>query len=234
MAYLASTLITRSFYLSQILARDLQTLTGSMEEDGLFLLNELLDEKSSDLSLIPYYAEYDFPTVQGVEKYFIPNLTEADTVTFNIGEVRFSMNELTRKEYFGSPRVDQLQALPFSYRIERCLGGANIYIYFVPDQGYAIKVWGKFALTEVVLNQDLSLTYDGFYISYLRHYLASKLCSEYGQTFPDGAQKEFMRIEKKLKSTSPADLSISKQSFFNSGSTFDWQWCNLSRGWYPF
>ncbi len=234
MTYLVSTLITRSYYLSQILARDFQTLTGSMEEDGLFLLNELLDEKSSDLSLIPYYSEYDFNTVQGTEMYFIPNLTEVDSMTFNIGEVRFSMNERTRKEYFATPRVDQLQALPFSYRVERCLGGANVFIYFVPNQNYLMKVWGKFALTEVTLNQDLSLTYDGFYISYLRHYLASKLCSEFGQTFPDGAQKEFMRIEKKLKSTSPADLSISKQSFFNSGSTMDWQWANLSTGYYPF
>ena len=234
MAYLVSTLITRSYYLSQILARDLQTLTGSMEEDGLFLLNESLEEKGSDLSLIPYYKQFTLTTAQGTEMYFIPNLAEADTVTFNIGEVRFSMNELTRKEYFGSPRVDELQALPFSYRIERCLGGANLYLYFVPNQDYVVNIWGKFSLTDVTLNQDLSLTYDGFYISYLRHYLASKLCSEYGQTFPDGAQKEFMRIEKKLKSASPADLSISKQSFFNSGSTFDWQWCNLSRGWYPF
>jgi hypothetical protein len=171
MAYLASTLITRAYYLSQILARELQTLTGSMEEDGLFLLNESLDEKASDLSLIPYYNEFDINTIQGQEIYFIPNLMEADSVTFNIGEVRFSMNELTRKEYFSTPRVDNLQALPFSYRIERTLGGSNLYLYFVPNQAYVVKIWGKFGLTDVTLNQDLSLTYDGFYLSYLRHYL---------------------------------------------------------------
>ena len=147
MAYLVSTLITRSYYLSQILARDLQTLTGSMEEDGLFLLNESLEEKGSDLSLIPYYKQFTLTTAQGTEMYFIPNLAEADTVTFNIGEVRFSMNELTRKEYFGSPRVDELQALPFSYRIERCLGGANLYLYFVPNQDYVVNIWGKFSLS---------------------------------------------------------------------------------------
>lgn len=234
MAYLVSTLITRSYYLSQILARDLQTLTGSMEEDGLFLLNEALEEKGSDLSLIPYYNFYTFNTVQGQEMYFVPNLSEVDSITFNIGTVRFSMSDLSRKEYFATPRVDELQALPFSYRVERCLGGANVFIYFVPNQAYVMKIWGKFTLNDVTLDQDLSLTYDGFYLSYLRHYLGSKLCSEFGQTFPDGAQKEFMRIEKKLKSTSPADLTISKKSFFNSGSTMDWQWANLSTGWFPF
>ena len=234
MAYLVSTLITRSFYLSQILARDLQTISGSQTEDGLFLLNELLDEKSSDLSLIPYYREFDVTTVQGTEMYFIPNLMEADSVTFNLGDVRFSMNELTRKEYFATPRIDTLQSLPFSYRIERTLGGANLYLYFLPSQDFVVKIWGKFALTEVTLNQDLSLTYDGFYISYLRHYLASKICSEYGQTLPDGVQKEFARIEKKLKSISPADLSISKKSFFTTNNSLDWQFLNLSQGWFPF
>ena len=45
MAYLASTLITRSFYLSQILSRELQTITGTEMSDGLYLLNEIFDEK---------------------------------------------------------------------------------------------------------------------------------------------------------------------------------------------
>lgn len=234
MAYLASTLITRSYYLSQILARGLQFESGEEMQDGIYLLNELLDEKGSDLQLIPYYKQYQFTTVQGTEMYFVPNLTEADSITFNIGEVRFSMSELTRKEYFSTPRVDGLQALPFSYRVERTLGGSNVYLYFVPNQGYLVTIWGKFSLTDVVLNQDLSLTYDGFYLSYLRHALGIKLCSEYGQTFPDGAMKEFMSIEKKLKSISPADLSINKRSFFNTGCTFDWQFVNLSQGYYPF
>ena len=146
MAYLASTLITRSFYLSQILARDFQTLSGSQEADGLFLLNEALDEKASDVSLIPYYQQYVLNTVAGTESYFIPNLLEADSVTFNIGDVRFSMNEMTRKEYFGTPRIDSLQSLPFSYRIERDLGGSTIYLYFLPSQDFVVKIWGKFGL----------------------------------------------------------------------------------------
>ena len=67
MAYLASTLITRSFYLSQILSRELQTITGTEMSDGLYLLNEIFDEKASDTQLIPYYKEYDFNTVQGTD-----------------------------------------------------------------------------------------------------------------------------------------------------------------------
>ena len=107
------------------------------------------------------------------------------------------MNELTRKEYFGTPRVDGLQALPFSYRYERTLGGCNLYMYFVPNQAYLINIWGKFGLSEVTLDQDLSLTYDLFYIEYLRFALAQYICCEYGQTFPDTCEMKLKQIVKK-------------------------------------
>ena len=234
MAYPASELITRAYFLSQVLARDLQTISGSQMDDGLYLLNALLDVKFSDLQLIPYYTNYQLTTVQGTEKYFIPNLAEADTTTFNIGDVRFSMNELTRKEYFSTPRVDNLQALPFSYRYERTLGGCNLYLYFVPNQAYLVNIWGKFALSDVTLEQDMALTYDLFYIEYLRFALAIYICCEYGQSVPDTIKDKMKEIVKKLKSISPADLSITKRSFFTTNTSYDWQFINLSEGWFPF
>lgn len=234
MAYLASQLITRAYFLSQVLARDLQTISGSEMDDGLYLLNALLDIKFSDLQLIPYYNKFVLNTVQGQETYFIPNLAEADTTVFNIGDVRFSMNELTRKEYFGSPRIDNLQALPFSYRYERTQGGANLNLYFVPNQVYVVTIFGKFALSDVTEFQDISLTYDLFYIEYLRFALAQYICCEYGQTFPDQANMKYKEIVKKLKSISPADLSITKRSFFTTNTAFDWQYMNLGQGYWPF
>jgi hypothetical protein len=234
MAYLASQLITRAYFLSQVLARDLQTISGSEMDDGLYLLNALLDVKFSDLQLIPYYSKFVLNTVQGQETYFIPNLAEADTTVFNIGDVRFSMNELTRKEYFGSPRIDNLQALPFSYRYERVLGGINLNLYFVPNQVYVVTIMGKFALSDVTEFQDISLTYDLFYIEYLRFALAQYICCEYGQTFPDTCAEKLKQIVKKLKSVSPADLSITKRSFFTTNSAFDWQYMNLGMGYWPF
>lgn len=234
MAYTALELVTRAYYLSQIVAREAQTVSGSQISDGLYLLNALLDVKASDLQLIPYYQEYDFTSVAGQEMYFIPNLLEADTVTYYIGQVRFAMSERTRKEYFGIPRVDGIQALSFDYRIERCLGGANIYFYFFPEAAYTYKIWGKFSLTDVTLNTDLSLIYDLYYIEYLRYALAEYICCEFGSSFPDTCKAKLAQIVKKLKSISPSDLSISKRSFFNTGCTFDWQTINLTTGWIPF
>ena len=233
MAYTALELITRSYYLSQVVSRSLQTVSGEQITDGLYLLNALLDIKGSDLHLIPYFNEYVFNAVQGTEMYFVPNLVYTDSITFNIGPVRYSMNETTRKQYFSTPRIDNVQSLPFSYRVERCLDGSNVYLYFVPADAYVMKLWGKFGLTNVTLNTDLSLTYDTFYLEYLRFALAEYICSEWGATFPDQAQAKYMEIRKKLMSISPADLSIQKKSYFTSSPALDWQLINIP-GWVPY
>src|SRR5690242_7261479 len=104
MAYTALELINRAYYLSQIVSRQLQTVTAQQVTDGLYLLNADLDYKSTDVRLIPYYRRYEFDTVQGQEEYFIEDLLLVDTLTFNIDTVRYSLIENTRMEYFAGPR----------------------------------------------------------------------------------------------------------------------------------
>lgn len=233
MAYTALQLITRAYYLSQVVSRSLQQVDGEQVTDGLYLLNALLDIKASDLHLIPYFQEYDFNSIQGQERYFVPNLLYVDTFTFNIGVVRYNMYDMTRKEYFGTPRVDNVESLPFSYRIERCLDGANAYLYFVPADIYQMKIWGKFGLTDVTLTTDLSLTYDNFYLEYLRFALAEYISLEWGATFPDEAKAKYAEIRKKLMMISPADLSIQKRTYFTAPPHIDWQYINIP-GYWPF
>jgi hypothetical protein len=235
MAYTALQLITRAYYLSQIVSRELQVVSGSQVTDGLYLLNAILDSKGSDLREIPYYTEYFFDTVQGQELYYIPGLTSVDSMTFNIGPVRYAMNEETRVGYFGQYRIDNVQSLPFQYRMERTLGGMNVYMYFVPADVYQMKIWGKFELSEVTLQTDLSLSLDLYYIEFLRHELAMYLANEYGATLPDGVMQQYKILEKKVMDVSPADLSLHNLNYFgNSEVGLDWQILNLSGGWLPY
>ena len=234
MAYTSLQLITKAYYLSQVVSRELQTVSGVQISDGLELLNALLDVKGSDLRLIPYYQRDSFPTIAGVEEYFRPNLLSVDTMTFNLGDVRFPMEEKTRYEYFGTPRIDNVTSLPFSYRCERELGGTRIYLYFPANAVYTVKLSGKFGLTEVTLTQDMSLTYDLYYIEYLRYALAEYICLDYGQTFPALTKMKLEEMRKKLLDTSPKDLSMHKRSYFrDQRGGLDWQTINLSEGYWP-
>lgn len=230
MSYLASLLISRAYNLSGIVARDLETVSGSQTEDGLFLLNELLEFMSCDLKKIPYWQKTTFSLIAGQEVYFLANLFQIETFTFNIGAVRFPTTELQRVQYFGSGRVDNIQSLPFEWHLERTTGGSNFYVYFLPDQNYVCTLTGKYALTDVSLNTDMSSVYDGFYLAYLRHALAEKICLENDIQFDQGKMRKMMSMGKRLETVSPPDLTLTKIKFINGSQPFDWQHVNISPG----
>jgi len=234
MAYSALTLITRAWYLSGIVARNLETVSGDQITDGLFLLNTLLDFKATDIRLIPYFTRYAGTFVINQETYFIPNLYEIETMTFNINQLRYPMTNMRRDVYFGAGRVDNISSLPFSYHLERTKGGSNVYVYFLPIAAYPFNLIGKFALTDVTLMQDMSLVYDNFYIEYLRYALAKFFCNEYSIAFAPEKEQMLRVYEKKLMDVSPPDLSLRKVSFMNEGTTLNWAMVNVSGGYLPF
>jgi len=230
MAYTALQLITRAYYLSQVVSRDLQTLNAGQVTDGLYLLNADLEHKGTDLRLIPYFQRTTFNTVQGQEMYFIEGLLYVDSLTFNIGDVRYSLIENTRKEYFSGPRIDDVQSLPYSYRVERVLDGSNIYLYFVPADVYVMKLSGKYKFPVVTLNTDLTTFLDYFYIEWLRYSLAIKICEDYGATVPDATRAKYNEMTKKMIEVSPPDLSIQKRGYFGGSPVLSWQQINIGRG----
>lgn len=233
MAYSALTLITRAWYLSGIVARNLETVSGDQITDGLFLLNTLLDFKASDIRLIPYFTRYAGNFVIGQETYFIPDLYQIEVMTFNIGTVRYPMISMTRDMYFGSGRVNNVQSLPFSYHLERVKGGSNVYVYFLPNDTYPFSLSGKFALTNVTLMQDMALTYDDFYLEYLRYALAQFFCNEYGIAFAPEKLQMLKTYEKKLLDVSPPDLTLKKVSFMGNQAVMNWAQANIGLGYVP-
>lgn len=233
MAYSATLLINRSWNLSGIVARGLETVSGEEGSDGLFLLNELLDFEAADTNLIPYWQRTVLNLVQGQELYYIPNLYQVETFTFNIGPVRYPTQQVSRVKYFGNGRVDNIESLPFSWHPERTLGGTNFRIYFPPMGNYVADITGKYALTNVTASTDLSTLYDGFYIAYLRYALAQRMALEYDISF--GAEKEAQlnKMIKKLQWISPPDMSLQKVGFITRRVGLDWQSINLSKGYWP-
>jgi len=230
----ARTLITKAYYLSGIVSRTFQTVTGAQLSDGLELLNEILSVRSVDSSKIPYFKELDITAVAGQEEYFVDGLIHVETLTFNIGDVRYSMSSKTRDPYFGDARVDNINTLPFSWHVERTLGGSNLYIYFKPDTAYPLKLWGKFGLDSVATaDVDLSLTYDNFYLVFLKYLLARYICDDYNINMPPMAISKLKQLEKLVSDVSPLDLTIEKISSFNVQSGINYGDVNIGRGWRP-
>lgn len=249
MAYTAQTLITRSWYLSGIVARNLQTPTGDQITDGLMLLNALLDYKQIETDLIPYWTYIEMPLVAGQESYFLPNIAQVELATFNIDVVRYPMVNTGRRGYFGSSRVDNISTLPFNWNFNRGQNGGTISFYFLPQSNYPLKMMVKLFLTDVTLSTDLTnisttvpytflqtnnAGYDTSYIEYLRYALAEYMCSEYGIQFNPQSKAILDKMQRELMYESPDDLSRNGVTILGSGASgYNWGDINIGKGWRP-
>lgn len=232
MAYTTLQLINGAYYDSGIVSRGFETVSGQQAIDGLQFLNDLIADKTMENGLIPYYDEYSFAAVPGQERYFIQDLISIDTFVFYIDTVRYQTENRARREYFGSSRADNIQSLPGIWHMERCFQGANLFMYFKPDQAFPLTIWGQFRLAQVVLNQDLSLTLDRFYINYLKFDLAARLCAEYNYTVPPGVAKALNRYEDSIsKKSGPMDLRLTKLSSLQRRGGINYGQVNLGHGW---
>ncbi len=95
-----------------------------------------------------------------------------------------------------------------------------------------MKLSAKYALTTVTLDTDMSLTYDQYYLEYLRYSLAVRICEDWGTTVPDATRAKYNEMQKKLMEVSPADLSLNKRGYFTGAPALDWQLINIP-GWVP-
>lgn len=155
MGYTATKLLSESFYMSGIVAREFQTIQGAQLQEGLETLNTILSDKTVEDGMLPYYSTYQLAALEGVEKYFIPNLISISSIVFYLNTVRYEMKPIPRHEYFGTTRPENVKSLPFTYHVERAVGGCNLYIYYFPNQTYLLKIFGLFTLQITNINQDL-------------------------------------------------------------------------------
>ena len=233
MSYTVTKLITNAFHTSGIVAREFQTVSGTQVQEGLDYLNEILGDTRAADDMLSYFTRYTFNTVVGQEKYTIPGLIEVDTLTFVLNTVRYQMNETQRIEYFGTPRANNINSLPLMYHVERQLDGADLYMYFKPEAVYPMELWGLFGLTAVsALSTDLLLTYDQFYINYLKYMLAKRICVNYDYDVSPKLDMQVKYYEGIIsKQSQQMDLKLQKISTLVSGQALNYGQINLGKSW---
>ncbi len=232
MATTVQSLITGSYYKAQVVAREMGTVSGSQISEGFQWLNDVISDTDVNFSMVPYETTFAFPAVIGQERYFIPGLIQIDTLTFTLNNVRYSMQYQDRNQYFGAARTNNILTLPYSWYVERELGGASLYIYFLPDQEYDMEVHGIFRLPQVTsLTQDMDLTYDRFFKSYLSYALPDRICSEYSIATPVNVTKTLNQYIAYINQKSRnLDLSMQKQSTLAKSSYINYGQVNLGKG----
>lgn len=225
-------IVANAWYLSGIVSRDLETISGSQSQDGLQMLNFILDEKNMNGRFIPFYTSYTFPGVVGQEAYQIDGLVELETMVVNIGDVRYPMQKTLRRFYKGAGRVDGLQSLPYNYFATRNLDGTLIEVYFEPAQTNMIfTITGRFMLNNVTLTTTISDTLPSYYLNYLQYKLARRLCDWYSYELSDQKMQTLFELEKLVDNVNPQDLTLQIVTCFPDKSPTNWGDVNFGRGW---
>ncbi len=225
--------INRALVLSGIVARGLQQASGEEGKDGLFWLNMILAEKSANGRLLPYYGHAEEPAVIGEEILFFANMVTADVLTFNIGEIRYSIKGKQRDKYFGESRPDNVSSIPYQWYWERVPGGMNIYIFFKPASEYPIKLTGLVGFSDVTFDTELNTLMDKFYQNFLMFELAESICAWKKISLPPMTLAKLGRLRNEVTDINPKDYSISKTSMFSSDARLSYAQINISPGWTP-
>jgi hypothetical protein len=232
MTYTVTKLITGAFYLSGVVSKEFQSVTGDQLGEGLEFLNDILGDVRINNDMVPYYSSQELIVAPGESVQFIPGLIQAETLTFFIQSIRYQMAPVGRDAFFGNSRAENITSLPLTYHVERAKGGANIYFYFKPNQEYAMQLWGQFGLEEATGNEDLSIIYDRFYINYLKYAVTSRICQEYGYSIPMEVSKQLEKyIDSISKKSAVLDLTNTITSTLGGGGALNYAQVNLGHGW---
>jgi len=228
---LAGTLITKAYYLSGIVPRNFETVSKDELADGVNLLNDVLSEINTTGSYIPYFSYPQISCVVGQEEYFIENAVDIFTATFNIGPVRYEMYQDTLRHYYGSPRVDNVNALPFNWFWERVNGGIKVSVYFKPQDTYVMKFKCKVGLSNVTSNTELSDTFDDYYQLFLKYKLVDYICDFYNVSNPPKIEVKLKKFENIFTDLNAYDFSIKKVVTSSQTSSLTYAQVNLGKGW---
>jgi len=219
MPYTVTELITKAWNLSGIVAAQAETVSGDQLSDGLEHLNDFLALQNANSRIIPHTRVQQLTCVAHSEELFVQHLLTLDSLTLREEKpscyLLQSLPLLGRKQYFNQDYPSFLR--PRFYHLEKTKGGSLLFLSPTPDKAYSLKLVGKFALTEVNANDDLSAIYDRDYLLYLRYGLVDYLCDLYNHPF--SAKGKLKEIERKLLDASPLDLSMEKISMFHSGTS---------------
>jgi hypothetical protein len=231
--------------MSGVVARELETVSGTQFNDGLSIVNDILGDKRIEKGMIPYFTPIDFTSLTGQESYWFPGLNEVTTITFFLNEVRYYMTPMDRDAWFGNSKALNIESLPGYFHVERGFNtnpiigpigsGATVYVYFLPSQNFPMEIWGKSDIPFVTLGLDLETRFDRFYINYMKYKTTERICHEYDYDTPDDIQSQLEKYDRLInKVSAKLDLTVNiVSSLSEKDQILNYAQANLGRGFFP-
>lgn len=206
--YTVRQLVSESYYLTNIVARDNEVVSGTQSALGLLLLNTIIDFSRTDKQIIPFWENKSYSTATGVSKYYIKNLSSIENITYLNGSEIIPLRMLNSSEYYDSTLSTNNTGDTGAYYAERLSGGTNIILVNTPASDSTMYIHGKFACIELEFTSNLLDYFELGYIEYLTYKLADSICIRNNIETPVNILKSISDYRAIISSSSVANLTM--------------------------
>jgi hypothetical protein len=208
-------LLQRAYRIIGLNSND-RNLSGAKIQEGLDILNELLDSFFAEPDMIAYFDEVQFNLVTGQKSYEFSNEVTADVTSNKIAQLK-SVNIIdsntsypmwVQKDFIDWEvrRVTDRQTRPSQCYLQNENFKSFLIFDVLPDKNYICKVKAKFALSNVALSTDLE-TVPIYYTKFLTLATGRELNSMYpGSIWNDKLEARYEKAKRNITQTSDDDL----------------------------
>jgi len=227
-------LIEKAYRISGLYKLD-RILEGSRQQEGLGMLNDLLDSFSSSPSHIAFYDILQFP-VTSLKQEYVLSPSGGDIVSNRIVElkfcvlisagVRYPVYVVQDTYYYKQIHYTSVNARPRLVFLQNAVNQSTINFFYKPDRDYTCEIKAKFVLSNLALN-DFITNVPNYYIEYLKYSLARDLCIEYmPSNWTQLHEKKFEVLDSNLLNISDFNMSVIENQSLGS-SRGSWMGTNL-------
>lgn len=215
-----------------------ETPDAFMMEQGIELINEVLDNYNQDNILIPYQTTHTFDFVASQSTYSVSDIISSPTVNANRildlvfanytveSQVTYPLNIVSKAEFYEITRLTTLDTRPGIIFLDKQADRSNLVVYPNPDQGYECKVILKSMLDFLSLGEDISGLPPNYY-GLLKYSLARKFQLVYPSAqWSPVAEQMYQELYENAKNSNETDLTIRPSDLLTSGRPAFW-WTNI-------
>jgi len=207
-------------------------LHGNDLSKGIALLNRLLSQYSANGLMITVSKQVDFTllTGQGSVTFgpatFVPlpdittegRLANLENAWVTLSNVTYPLIQEGRNDFFSSYKYETLLGLPRYVIVKPETNITTVQVFPAPSQSYELSIYGKFQLTDLTSNDDMS-TLPTYYYLYLQFALAKYLAVYKGRISAWTPELEdnyrVLKTDMEAASSQNLDIMINRESFLN-------------------
>src|SRR5258708_7810326 len=210
-------LIVRSLFLLGELGVD-EEPDGLMLREGLYILNELLDQFSNSSIYVPYVTDLAFPLIVGKDVYSVSDIVTSDITAdriisleyanYFVSTIVYPLKIINKAEYYNVVRLSNLQARIGFVFLDKQIQQSFLTFYPIPDQPYPVQIRCKLMLDKLLANTVITQV-----PPYFQRFLRYALCREFKSFYPSGnwteqQEEEYTRMFNDLKMADEVDMTI--------------------------